>query len=144
VLLLANPLIFTGCAHISFHDPANPSRDVGLEYYKLKLYLLVTSTKDGTKGEILTLPDLTQPRYALLHPGYGSSNLSIKLSNGVITDVGQNVDTKIPETITALGSLATAVKREAGGGEKPYFALYEMIIHNGRMQLEKVDVKPQP
>src|SRR5207247_7903357 len=114
-LLAAIPLIFTGCAHISFHDPAKPGRDVGLEYYKLKLYLLVTSTKDGTKGEILTLPDLTQPRYALLHPGYGSSSLSIKLSNGVITEVGQTVDTKIPETITALGSLATAVHRAAEG-----------------------------
>ena len=139
VLLLASPLIFIGCAHISFHDPTNPSRNVGLEYYKLKLYLLVTNTPTGPKSEILTLPDLTQPRYALLHPGYGSSNLSIKLTNGIITEVGQAVDTKIPETITALANLATAAKaRETETGE-PNFGLYEMVICNGQVKLKKVD-----
>lgn len=64
--------------------------------------------KEGYKADILTLPDLTEARYAVLHPGYGSSNLSLKLNNGVLTDVGQLVDTKIPEIITALGSLTTA------------------------------------
>jgi len=59
------------------------NRMLGSEYYKPKLYLLVTKTKDGTKADILTLPDLAKPRYALLHPGYGSSNLSLKLSNGI-------------------------------------------------------------
>jgi len=88
------------------NDPQR--RNVGVEYYKPKLYLLVTTMKEGYKADILTLPDLTEARYAVLHPGYGSSNLSLKLNNGVLTDVGQLVDTKIPEIITALGSLTTA------------------------------------
>ena len=143
-LPLGVPLIFTACAHISFHDPANPTHDVGLEYYKPKLYLLVAKTKDGTKAEILTLPDLTQPRYALLHPGYGSSTLTLKLNNGVLTDVGQTVDTKIPETITALSSLATAAagpKAPVSGATEegePYFRLYEMIIRDGQVTLKEV------
>jgi hypothetical protein len=110
-LILALALVFTGCAHISFHDPANPSPNVGFEYYKPKFYLLVTQEKDGTKASVVTLPDLTQPRYALLHPGYGSITLALTQSNGVLTTVGQTVDTKITETITALSGLATAVAK---------------------------------
>jgi len=146
-LLTAALLGLNSCAHISFHDPTQPSRNVGLEYYKPKLYLLVTPTKDGAKADILTLPDLAQPRYALLHPGYGSSNLSLKVSNGVLTDVGQTVDTKIPETITALGSLATAagglakLAPEAGGGGSS-FKLYEIILdQSGRLRLKPVQIE---
>ena len=115
-LLLGIVAIFTGCVHISFHDPANPSGDVGVEYYKPKFYLLITK-KDGTKADTLTLPDLTRPSYALLHSGYGSSNLSLTLSNGGLTDVGQTVDTKIAETITALSGLATAAAMRAAPSE---------------------------
>ena len=146
-LLLGIAAIFTGCAHISFHDPANPNADVGVEYYKPKFYLLVTKNKDGTKADMLTLPDLTQPRYALLHPGYGSSNLSLKLSNGVLTDVGQTVDTKIPETITALSSLATAAAvRAAPNGEtgELYVKLYEVNVRGGEIYLKEVIFVPKP
>jgi uncharacterized protein YceK len=141
----------SGCAHISFHDPANPKPNIGLEYYKPKLYLLVTQTKDGTKADVLTLPDLKNPRYALLHPGYGSSNLSLKLSNGILTDVGQNVDTKIPETITALSGLATAAagavkqptKADGAVNEGPSFTLYEIIITGNQLKLRKVAIESE-
>jgi hypothetical protein len=42
-------------------------------------------------------------------PGYGSANLSASLTNGMIASVGQATDTKIPETITSIASLGTAV-----------------------------------
>jgi hypothetical protein len=151
LISLTIALASNGCAHISFHDPTNPKPDVGLEYYKPKLYLLVTKTKDGTKADILTLPDLTKPRFALLHPGYGSSNLSLKLSNGILTDVGQTVDTKIPETITALSGLATAAAGAAkeatptGGTakEEPSFTIYEIIIRNSQLKLRKVTIESE-
>jgi hypothetical protein len=140
LLLAAIATVLTGCAHISFHDPINPTRNVGVEYYKPKLYLLVAKNKDGTtKADILTLPDLAQPRYALLHPGYGSSNLALKLSNGILTDVGQTVDTKIPETITALGSAAAPGFPKLI--EEQSFRLFEIIMRQGQLALKEVEVK---
>jgi len=143
--ILALALLFTGCAHISFHDSNNPGRNIGFEYYKPKFYLLVTDDKDGTKASVVTLPDLTQPRYALLHAGYGSSNLSLAQSNGVLTTVGQAVDTKIPETIAAVSGLATAAAkratRDADTG-KPYAKLYELSNSDGRIYLKEVKFEP--
>ena len=62
----------------------------------------------------------------------------MKLSNGILTDVGQTVDTKMPSTITALGSLATAggglaklaAEAAATSGQKP-FKLYEIMMREG-------------
>jgi hypothetical protein len=147
-LLLALPAAsLASCAHLSFHDSNDPKRgNVGVEYYKPKLYLLLTKTAtEGYKADIVTLPDLLQPRYALLHPGYGSSNLSLKMNNGILTDVGQQADTKIPETITALGSLATAAgglaklaqAQGGSGGERP-FRLFEIIVRQGDLKLREV------
>ena len=148
LILVGIAAALVGCAHISFHDPRNPGRNIGLEYYKPKLFLLVAKNKDGTtKADILTLPDLAQPRYALLHPGYGSSNLALKLNNGVLTDVGQTVDTKIPETITALGSLATAVggipkgpQSLGAGTSEPSFRLFEIIMRDSQVTLKEVPI----
>jgi hypothetical protein len=146
--LLSITAALTSCAHISFHEPSDPKRNIGVEYYKPKLYLLLTQMKEGYKADILTLPDLAQPRYALLHPGYGSSNLSLKLSNGILTDVGQTVDTKIPETITALGSLASAggglaklaAEAAATSDQKP-FKLYEILMRDGQLKLKEVSIE---
>ena len=142
-----------GCAHITFHDPnsADSKKNIGVEYYPPKLYLLVTQTAEkGYSASILTLPDLTQPRYALLHPGYGSSNLSLTLNNGILTQVGQQVDTQIPQTLQALGSLATSAgglmkmlattpPTKAAAGE-PVVWLFELFLENGRMKLRPVEV----
>jgi hypothetical protein len=140
-----------GCAHITFHDATSATKkNVGVEYYKPKLYLLVTQAEKGYSASILTLPDLTQPRYALLHPGYGSSNLSLKLNNGILTDVGQQADTQIPQTLTALGGLATSAAglmkslqvtppSKTTDGE-PAFWLFEIIAEDGRMKLRQVQM----
>jgi hypothetical protein len=148
LVMVATALV--SCAHISFHDSNDPKRrNIGVEYYKPKLFLLLTKTaKEGYKADVVTLPDLLQPRYALLHPGYGSSNLSLKLNNGILTDVGQQVDTKIPETITALGSLATAagglaklVEGQAVAAEEKPFRLFEIIMREGEFKLKEVRIE---
>ncbi|MGH8100851.1 MAG: hypothetical protein ACREIW_06105 [Chthoniobacterales bacterium] len=138
-----------GCAHITFHDPTTgDKKNVGVEYYKPKLYVLVTRTKENEySSSIVTLPDLAQPRYALLHPGYGSNNLTLKLNNGILTEVGQQTDTKVPETITALSGLATAaagiaksLSAQRGGAEgEPQFWLFEIVVDQGRTKLRQVD-----
>ena len=86
----------------------------------------------------------------MLHPGYGSSNLALKLNNGILTDVGQQEDTKAPETLTALGSLGTATagilkalnnKDVAGTAddERP-FRLFEIVPRNEKFILKEVQM----
>ena len=141
VLVAVAAIQSIGCAHISFHDSTHPERNLGVEYYKPKLFLLLTSSGVGAyKADILTLPDLSQPRYALLHSGYGANNLSLKLNNGILTDVGQQTDTQIPQTITALGSLATALVRSAAATPptpEP-FQLFEINYRDGQFEFKKV------
>ena len=150
-LLTGLALYLNACAHITFHDPAQgQKRNIGVEYYKPKLYVLVTQTGEpgkAYKAEIITLPDVSQPRYALLHPGYGSSNLSLKLSNGILTDVGQVGDTKIPETISAVGGLSGLLKglnlhdpNAPTTGEHGFW-LYEIIQSEGKFKLREVKIE---
>jgi hypothetical protein len=95
--------------------------------------LLVTVTKDCiSAASVLSLPG--KVRSVSLHSGYGSSALSVSLSNGMITAVGQTVDSKIPETITAVSGLATAAKSllvAPGGGTTtvctPVAAIYPIV-----------------
>ena len=120
-------LLLAGCANVTFHpglpngtDP-DVNRRTGLKYYTAKPYLLVgpTGNKDAPmKAEIISLPDLEHPTYAIFHPGWGQHIFSLAVaSNGNLSSYGQTADSKIPETISAVGSLmsgggalATAVK----------------------------------
>jgi hypothetical protein len=101
--------LLPGCANVTFHtDPALTKR-TGLKYYTAKPYLLIapTGNKDfPLKAEIISLPDLEHPTYAIYHPGWGQHIFSLAVaSNGSLSSYGQTADSKIPETITALGSL---------------------------------------
>jgi len=124
---VVSALLLTSCANVTFHpgisngtDP-DLSRRTGLKYYTAKPYLLVgpTGNKDAPmKAEIISLPDLEHPTYAIFHPGWGQHIFSLAVgSNGNLSSYGQTADSKIPETISAVGSLmsgggalATAVK----------------------------------
>jgi hypothetical protein len=94
-------VILCGCAHLEFSDG-------GLMYYDGKPYLFVSTTKDCTStATIVMVPD--QKKMVKFIPGYGTAELSIGLSNGMIISAGQKTDTQIPQTITALtGMAATA------------------------------------
>jgi hypothetical protein len=119
--------LLTSCANVTFHPAVangmapNLSKQTGLKYYTAKPYLLVgpTGNKDAPfKAEIISLPDLENPTYAVYHPGWGQHIFSLAVSsNGNLSSYGQTADSKIPETIAAVGSLmsgggalATAVK----------------------------------
>jgi hypothetical protein len=94
--------LLSGCGHLDFGP------DQGLVYYDPKPYLFVTTTKDCvTTATLVSLPETK--REVKLTSGYGSTDLSVNLTNGMITSIGQNTDTKIPETITSVAGLATAV-----------------------------------
>ena len=96
--------LLSSCAHLDFGD------DKGLTYYDPKPYLFVSTTKECvTTATIVVIPE--SKKEVQLKSGYGTADLSVALSNGMITSVGQKTDTKIPETITSIASLGTA----AGG-----------------------------
>lgn len=102
-----------GCSHIDFGGA-----DGRLTYYDPKPYLLVSITGDCVStATVLVLPD--EKKSLKLIPGYGSAELSVSLSNGMITSVGQKTDTKIPETIGAIAGLATAIGKVGPLGAEP-------------------------
>lgn len=79
----------------------------GLRFYRPHPYLLVTEGSDGIKSQIVYLPDKSQEYVVRQNVGIGSSDLSLTLENGWnLTALGHKLDTKVPETLTALAGLA--------------------------------------
>jgi hypothetical protein len=167
LLVLVCALALSGCARLEFYTKPNlEGPETGVKFYYSKPYLLVARTpvpaKPATQGSPATpattqvqvsiqyLPDLQNPVYAKLRSGYGSANLSLAFQNSMLTSVGQNTDTKIPETIAAATGMATAATglRKAAAerlpsaptaqGEKPDFTLYEIVFDKGTICLKEV------
>lgn len=108
-------LLLPACANVSFHSDPSLQARTGLKYYIAKPYLLVsrTGSKDNpVKVDLIQLPDLEHPNYAVYHPGWGSHQFNLTLSNGIMTTYGQTADSKGPETIKAVADLAS----QAGAG----------------------------
>src|SRR5258705_4732278 len=97
----------TACANVTFHSDAALTKQTGLKYYTAKPYLLVgpTGNKDAPyKAEIISLPDLEHPTYAVYHPGWGQHIFSLAVSStGSLSSYVQTADTKIPDTIADIG-----------------------------------------
>lgn len=117
-LLVLLPL--AGCASVTTYTDVRLTNKTGILYYPPKPYLLLTRTSAKDKPndvQVIYLPDLSQPRYAVMKGGYGSSKLGLTFSNGVLVSANQESDPKITEAITALagipGQLANAAKTRA-------------------------------
>ncbi len=122
-ILIAVILPLSGCAHIDFGGD-------GLTYYEPKPYLFVSTTKDCvTTATVVSIPE--NKKVMKFKTGYGSSELSASLTNGMITSVGQKTDAKVPETITSLASLGTAIATMAAPGKQvicaPQATLYPVV-----------------
>jgi hypothetical protein len=108
ICMIIGLLFVSGCAHLEFTDFTDGKG--GATYYDPRPYLFVSINKDCvTTATVVVLPE--KKKTVKFIPGYGSADLSVGLSNGMFTSVGQKTDTKIPETISAIASLGTA----AGG-----------------------------
>jgi hypothetical protein len=109
-----------GCASVTVRPVTKDDRQTpGVRYYESEPYLLVT--KDVPKAEKKEKTDTATPTYTIqlvwlpnynmgyavkTTPGLGTANSSVKLANGwQLTDFGAIVDTKIPETISAVTNL---------------------------------------
>jgi len=140
--------LLAGCAHIDF------TSERGLLYYEPRPYLYVVTAPDCSQtATVVSLPGAS--RHLRFVPGYGSADLKVELSNGIITSAGQNTDTKLPDTITALAALKTAsaaekVAETARSRGKEWKAveceaegnLYP--ISDGQVQIEQNKVGPFP
>ena len=164
LLVMVCALALSGCARLEFYATPNlQGPETGVKFYYSKPYLLVartpvpekpaTTTSPATPAttqvqvSIQYLPDLENPVYAKMKPGYGSANLTLAFQNGVLTSVGQNTDTKIPETITALTGLAKALPgplMKMISGPQPDFTLYEIVFDKctGTVCLKEVKLCP--
>jgi hypothetical protein len=144
----------SGCASVNFYTGSDLTGKTGLKYYNVKPYLLVepNATKDNSiKTSVVYLPDLANPGYLAIKPGFGSSELKVALTNGSLSSVGLLNESKIPESINSLAALLSksgyAVNQfsQPGGvtipsSEAPDFRLYEIIIGAGGTSLKEVTV----
>jgi hypothetical protein len=92
--------------------------------------LISTSAECITTGTVVMVPG--ERKIVKLKQGYGNSDLSVTLTNGMIASVGQKTDAKTPETLTAVGALVTAAAAAIKEDElkcKPSAVLYP--IRNG-------------
>jgi hypothetical protein len=102
-------LLVAGCSRVEFADGWTSG---SAHYYDPVPYLVVTLAKDcSSNASVLLVPG--KQRSISFSSGYGTSNLSANFQGGMLSSVGQQTDTKIPETITALTGLATAVPKLA-------------------------------
>lgn len=112
LIVIIGAIASSGCARIKLFNNENfVGPEVGIKFYYPKPYLLVarTGAKDNpVQISVVYLPDQSKPTYAKFKTGYGSAELSLALQNGILTNIGQKTDTKIPETMTALSGMATS------------------------------------
>lgn len=106
VTLVLALLLMLGCASVKNYDASNKS--IGFEHYAGKHYLLVETGKDGQVLKIITLPDLSKPRYVKYKAGWGSVEFDFVLQNGVLTEFGATHDSNTGEVLATLGTLGTA------------------------------------
>lgn len=108
------------CAHLDFGENG------GLTYYEPTPYVVLALSKDCTvNASLIVLPG--KAKVVALKPGFGSSKLSVNLSNGMITSVNQEGDTQLPATIAALTGLATSAATLKEGECTPSATLYRVI-----------------
>ena len=88
IYLVVIVVIFNSCATVKFYEDSELQNESGIEFFAPKPYLLVerNAIKDvAIKSTIIYLPDLNRPKYAKLRSGFGSSDLQLSLSNGMMT-----------------------------------------------------------
>ena len=140
-IVIAFGLIYalSGCAGLDFGD-------AGLSYYEPVPYLFVSVSKECVySATVISLP--SAKRAVKFKRGYGSADLSVTLANGMLTSAGQKTDTKVPETITSIAALGTAMAAmSAAKSKEPSSCDPSAVLHpikNGVPNSEGVSVLPK-
>jgi len=134
IALIALATSLGGCAGVTFYSDAGLTHRTGLKYYIAKPYLLVTrnGAKDTPlKVDVIQLPDLENPNYAVYKPGWGTHEFALKVSNGILTEYNQKADSKGPETIGAIADLAAKAGSGFGAAATGYAATQKQAADVG-------------
>lgn len=133
-------IMLSGCSRLEFR---NGWIEGGAHFRDPVPYFLLTVNKDCVPtGTIITVPGERQT--VMFRSGYGSSNLSASFQNGMLASVGQQADSQIPQTISALsgltsvaGSLARERSAEGSAGcpSATLFAIEEGRISRSPISL---------
>jgi len=105
------------CATVTITPVVKEDRKTpGVRYYESEPYLLIA--KDTI--QLIWLPNYNMGYAVKTTPGLGTAHGDVKLANGwQLTEQGAIVDTKIPETISAVADLVKAAGVSALTKEKP-------------------------
>jgi hypothetical protein len=112
-VLLLYCVMFSGCASVEIIKITDSTYKDGLRFYRPEPYLLVTKDDLGKlQTSLIYLPNKSQ-EYALRTTlGIGAVDMAATLKDGWnLTDIGAKIDSKVPETITAI----TGALQAAGG-----------------------------
>jgi nitrogen fixation protein len=84
----------------------------GIRFYRPAPYLVTSLEKDACAHRIVYLPDPEEEYLIRVLSGFGAVDAKATLENGWnLTALGVVQDAKIPETITAVGGLLTAITK---------------------------------
>jgi hypothetical protein len=146
LLALAMPILgLAGCAGLDFGEGYDPH---AVTYYDPVPFLVVSFNKDcEASASVITMPDPRRMRHVKPKTGYGTANLTSNFGNGMLTSFGQTTDTKIPDSVPQLLSLAKAfgVLESKGTDCKPGRPpiLYEIVVRDGKIAFNPVSI-PAP
>ena len=110
--------MFSACATVEITELTNmtPYKD-GLRFYRPEVFMLVTKDTNNNilQMQPVSFPDKSQEYVLRSTVGIGAVEMSATLEGGWnLTAMGATIDSKVPETITALtGALQAAAERSA-------------------------------
>jgi hypothetical protein len=115
--LLLFVVAVAGCAGADVFADKELKNKTGVPLYMAKPYLLVKrtgATASPVSVDVIYLPDLEHPHYAAQRSGIGKAKLTVKMTDGMLTEFVADADSKATEftgAVTAgLKSIAEALK----------------------------------
>jgi hypothetical protein len=113
IVSLALAIVIAGCSTVKITKVFDSTYSDGLRFYRPELYLLVTMDKDGNlQTSVIALPNKSEEYVIRPNVRFGAVEVNVTLESGWnLTQLGNKIDAKIPETISAL----TGTLQAAGG-----------------------------
>lgn len=110
ILTISITLNLTACSSIDFYEvnKDGTENEVGFLYYPPKPYLLVEQADKNITTKIISLPDTSRPHRVKQKGGWGTSDLSFTIKDGMIETFNAKTDSKGPEALTSIAGLGAA------------------------------------